>query len=365
MPRLDREARARVVVEFEKTKNLRLVAERLHLNIKTVRRWVKRDTQGVGLCDLKRSGRPNLLSAAAAQGALDMLESGDYSGCDQVASELQKQGLATRRVHRGTVASHVKALAAASGHPIRAVRTKPKKQLTADTKAKRLAFCQANITRNWRLVMFTDRKKFLFKHPGVKVHKVQWIRKGAQRTAHTVNHPMCLNIYAGVTKFGMTRAHAVAGTSKMASKFKNQKGQTSRNITAHEYQQVVLKTLLPEGKRIFSSQGISNWFLQQDNYPTHKKAATSALQAWNTHKAAVTILHAWPPNSPDLSPIENIWGWAQQKVDAAGCKTFDEFKATVLKTLQSVPKQMITNLFASMKGRLDDCIASGGAKTTY
>jgi hypothetical protein len=273
--------------------------------------------------------------------------------------------LAAKKVHRVTVARHAKALAAASGKPIKAVRTKPKKQLTADTKAKRLAFCKANRDRNWRLVMFTDRKKFLFKHPGVKVHKVRWIRQGSQRTAHTVNHPMCLNIYAGVTKFGMTKAHAVAGTSKMASKFKNKKGQTSRNITSQEYQQVVLHTLLPEGRRIFSGQGISNWILQQDNDPTHKKAAASALQQWSTHKAAVTILPAWPPNSPDLSPIENIWGWAQQKVDAAGCKTFEEFKATVLKTLQSVPKQMITNLFASMKCRMSDCIAFEDDKTKY
>jgi hypothetical protein len=213
--------------------------------------------------------------------------------------------------------------------------------------------------------MFTDRKKFHFKHPGTKVHKVQWLKKGERRVAYTVNHPMCVNVYAGLTKFGMTAAHMVAGTSKMATGFKNKKGQTAKNITSEEYKEVVAITLLPEGRRIFSIQGVGNWVLQQDNDPTHKKAAAAALQQWNAHHSRVQLLPNWPPNSPDLSPIENVWGWAEQKVDALGCKTFDEFRAAVCRTLESVPKQMISNLFASMKRRMSDCIDKSGGKTKY
>jgi len=106
--------------------------------------------------------------------------------------------------------------------------------------------------------------------------------------------------------------------------------------------------------------------LQQDNDPTHGKASAAALAQWHgSGNPGVQLLPGWPPNSPDLSPIENVWGWAQQKVDALGCSNFDEFTAAVEKTLRNVPNSMIQNLFASIPKRLGDCLALEGQKTTY
>ena len=42
---------------------------------------------------------------------------------------------------------------------------KPPKRLTTSTIAKRLQFCQANKTRNWGHVMFSDRKTVHFQVP--------------------------------------------------------------------------------------------------------------------------------------------------------------------------------------------------------
>ena len=43
----------------------------------------------------------------------------------------------------------------------------------------------------------------------------------------------------------------------------------------------------------------------------------------------------WPPHSPDLSPIENVWGIVQREVDAMGCKGFNEFELAVVQKLHS------------------------------
>lgn len=365
MKQLTNAQRLRVVLEFEKTQNLSATARRTHLNIKTVRRWVSRHSATGGVCTRKGRGRRRALDEVAAQRAVQLLLGGQHSGCHQVALQLHREGLTSTAVHRVTVSRQAKGHASSQGSPITAVMTAPKKLLTADTRRKRLAFCRGRIGSKWGHVMFTDRKRFLFKHPGTRVHKVQWVKHKEARVAHTVNHPMCLNVYAGVTRFGMTRAHMVTGTSKMSTSFRNQKGQASKNITGEEYKQVLLKTLLPEGRRIFSAQGISTWNLQQDNDPSHKRAAAAALEEWNRLQSAVQLLPAWPPNSPDLSPIENIWAWAQHKVDAIGCKNFDDFKHAVLSTLQSVPKQMVNNMFSSMHSRLAACIALQGGKTKY
>lgn len=143
---------------------------------------------------------------------------------------------------------------------------------------------------------------------GVSVQRCQWVREGEARTALKVNRASCLNVYAGITKFGVTGMCKVAGTTKHTSEYTNKKGHAAKNITSKEYYHVVLDHLLPEGRRLFSCAGISKWYLQQDNDPTHKAASIQALKEWRKkfNGGVVEVLPHWPPNSPDLSPIENV-----------------------------------------------------------
>ncbi|MFN9944487.1 MAG: transposase, partial [bacterium] len=69
----------------------------------------------------------------------------------------------------------------------------------------------------------------------------------------------------------------------------------------------------------------SAWVFQQDTDPTHR-AAPRIVKAYNkAHGTSITVLPDWPPNSPDLNPIENVWAIVQRKVNARGCSTFEEF----------------------------------------
>ena len=91
--------------------------------------------------------------------------------------------------------------------------------------------------------MITDRKKFFFRYPGSVVKRVEWLRKGERRIASRPNNSQAVNMYAGITKHGVTKPHLVTGTSKMATTFKNMKGIAARNITSQEYETVCLETL--------------------------------------------------------------------------------------------------------------------------
>ena len=55
----------------------------------------------------------------------------------------------------------------------------PSKQLTYSTMAKRVAFCNANLSRNWSQVMFTDRCKFYHHYPGKSYHMSQALIEGS------------------------------------------------------------------------------------------------------------------------------------------------------------------------------------------
>jgi hypothetical protein len=367
MKALSLELALKLVLDYHRNRCYKVVARENDVDWRTVKAYVGYH-QKHGAVPVNRTvKRKPVVNEEAASKAAVLLAGGKHGTSAQVARELHKQGLLKRVVHRTTLARHAKAAAKAAGEVLRVERGQPKKGLTAQNEAARLEFSKKHRRRNFDTVMITDRKKFLFKHPGVKVSSVRWSLRGKPATAYTVNNPECVNMYAGLTKYGVTKAHLVVGTSRQPSKgYKNKKGAVARNITGAEYKDVLLQTLLPEGNRIFSSQGITSWVFQQDNDPTHKGAAAKAVPLFNgKHSTTVSLLAEWPPNSPDLSPIENLWAIVQRRVDAAGCKTFAEFKKTLQKEWDGVSKQLCSKLITGINTRLAECIKREGRRTDY
>lgn len=365
MVHLSDEKKWAIISSWKRKASISAVARELAVSRETVRRWVKAYATSSSVHKQQPKGRRASMSAAAASAAMDLLCSNTHGGAAGVARKLHSQGLTSRVLHRTTVVRHAKAAAKAAGTPIKVVRGKPGKLLTNSTKAKRLAFARANRARHWASVLFTDRCKFHFHYPGVPVQPQQWLKHGTSCEAFAVNHAQTVNLYCGISRFGVTDCHIVAGTSKHKSSFTNKQGQPAKNITSQEYEAVVKSTLLPGGRKLFSTNGISSWVLQQDNDPTHKVAGTVIME-WNKkHSSSIKLLPNWPPNSPDLNPIENVWSYVQAKVNAKGCKTFEQFKEAVLFELKHIPTSMISKLYKSMPKRMAKVIALDGGKTGY
>jgi len=365
MPALSDEQKWALIQTLKRTGNITATARRHGVTRRTVQLWRQRYEATFNVHKHKPGGGRTVMSAAAASRAVELLCSNAHAGAAGVAKELHSQGITSKVLHRTTVLRRAKQAAKAAGTPIRVVRGRPAKRLNNATKAKRLAFSLANKSRSWTHVLFTDRKKFLFKYPGASVTPQQWLKQGFVADAYAVNHAQTVNVYAGISRFGVTDCHIVAGTSKHKSLYTNKQGKPAKNITSHEYEAVLTSTLLPGGRKIFSTQGVGSWVLQQDNDPTHRVAA-AVVQQWNGKQASsVNILADWPPSSPDLSLIENVWAIVQAKVDAEGCKTFEEFKQAVLFHMKHIPKSTFINLYDSMPKRVAEVIASGGDKIKY
>jgi hypothetical protein len=79
----------------------------------------------------------------------------------------------------------------------------------------------------------------------------------------------------------------------------------------------------------------------------------------------VELLQNWPPNSPDLSIIENLWAYVDREVKALGCNNGGEFEQTGLERMKPVPQHYITSLLESMQGRLKAVIKNKGDRLTY
>ncbi len=92
--------------------------------------------------------------------------------------------------------------------------------------------------------------------------------------------------------------------------------------------------------------------------PAHTAKGTKSW--FNGH--GVTVLD-WPANSPDLNPIENLWGIVKRKMRDTRPNNADELKATVKETWASIPPQQCHKLITSMPRRIEAVIKAKGAPT--
>jgi hypothetical protein len=345
-------------------KSITKAASKNGVHKRTAYLWVNRFLETGDVEEKKSTGRKRAMSANASAHARALLLTGNYSA-KQVAVELYATGKSAGVLDDTTICRHAKQVSKDMGAPIRAVRGMPQRELDEATIKKRLDFCLAHLHQDWGCVMFTDRKRFLFKYVGSRLARVTWAERGKRRTAMWVNHPQGLNIYLGLTPYGLTRVHFVTGTSKMTFHYMTKKDQHARSITTAEYKDVLLETLLPDGNTLFAK--LPEWKIQQDNDPCHHKGANQALETWNvgdTH-VPVSLLDGWPPHSGDLSPIENVWGMLECEVDAMVLHTLDDYKAAVLLAIQNFPQSRIDQLYMSMSNRMEQCIELQGRKTKY
>ncbi len=115
--------------------------------------------------------------------------------------------------------------------------------------------------------------------------------------------------------------------------------------------------MLPSADKLY---GDADFIFQQDLAPAHTAKGTKSW--FNDH--GVTVLD-WPANSPDLNPIENLWGIVKRKMRDTRPNNADDLKATVKETWASIPPQQCHKLITSMPRRIEPVIKAKGAPTKY
>ena len=80
--------------------------------------------------------------------------------------------------------------------------------------------------------------------------------------------------------------------------------------------------------------------LQQDNAPAHKSAETSTWFLEN----GVDVLENWPPNSPDLNIIENLWSILKGRVAKRHPKTLEDLETFALEEFYAIPDEYVQKL---------------------
>jgi DNA replicative helicase MCM subunit Mcm2 (Cdc46/Mcm family) len=115
-------------------------------------------------------------------------------------------------------------------------------------------------------------------------------------------------------------------------------------LTKHKCFESV-KTQLPTQKTFF----------QQDGAPAHR--AKKTIQ-WLKRRTG--LVEDWPPNSPDLSVIENVWGILKAKLLQRKPASLQELRRMLVEEWNGLPQATIDALIRSTPERMQLCIDHGG-----
>ncbi len=194
----------------------------------------------------------------------------------------------------------------------------------------------------WSKVLFSDESKFYisFGNQGPRV----WRKSGEAQNPcclkSSVKFPQSVMIWAAMSSAGVGPLCFLKST-----------------VNAAIYQEILEHFMLPSADKLY---GDADFIFQQDLAPAHTAKGTKSW--FNDH--GVTVLD-WPANSPDLNPIENLWGIVKRKMRDTRPNNADKLKATVKETWAFIPPQQCHKLITSMPRRIEAVIKAKGAPTKY
>jgi transposase len=102
------------------------------------------------------------------------------------------------------------------------------------------------------------------------------------------------------------------------------------------------------------------WHFQQDNVRFHTTPDTVTY----LHEKGITHIE-WPPWSPDLNPIENLWNVLKARVYARFPQTMEEMEQFIREEHAAVDLQFISRICRSMPRRLQLLLDNDGHKISY
>ncbi|CAJ0925965.1 unnamed protein product [Ranitomeya imitator] len=137
-----------------------------------------------------------------------------------------------------------------------------------------------------------------------------------------------------------------------------------RLIQVHErmngamYREILSANLLPSARALNMKRG---WVFQHDNDPKHTARATT--KEW-LRKKHFKVLE-WPSQSPDLNPIENLWGELKVRVAKRKAKNITALEEICMEEWANIPTTVCGNLVKTYRKRLTSVIANKGYITKY
>lgn len=124
----------------------------------------------------------------------------------------------------------------------------------------------------------------------------------------------------------------------------------------HQYKAILENVMEPYS---FENMPV-HYIFQHDNDPKH---TSRLVKRWLLDEN-IDVLD-WPPQSPDLNPIENLWAIVKRDLKGKTPKNTDELFQLVKQSWENISVGTCQNLINSLPRRLTNVVKNKGYPTKY
>jgi len=284
------EQRAQIVILHEEGQSQRNIGKFVGVSKTGVATTLKRYAETNSFTDRKRPGRPRKTSESEDRYIMMICKRDRFKTSPVITAEVRNM------LSTPISANTVKRRLLSYGYVGRVAKRKP--FLRAVNKRKRLLFAKQHqdwTTDHWKSVLWTDESKFeLF---GNKRRQVVRRKVGeshlAQCIAPSFKHGGgSVMVWGGFCYYGVGDLVKISGT-----------------MNKEDYHRILSQHAIPSGCRLIGT----GFTFQQDNDPKHTSTICRNYLASKQQKAVLKVL-SWPPQSPDINPIELLWDEIDRQV---------------------------------------------------
>lgn len=318
------ETRALIIAEHNLGVSNRQIAKKLKLNTSTVSYNIKKYSDSGSFLNKVRSGRPRATTSAQDIAIVVTSKRNRRKTAPEIAAELNAT------LPKPISVSTVKRRLQKAGLHGRIALRKP--LLRKENKKKRMQW--ARLHQNWTLedwhkVLWTDESKFeLFgSRRRIFVRRSLGERAREQCIVPTVKHGggsvMIWGCFGGTSVGELVKIEGI--------------------MRKEQYRRILEESAIPSGVQILGQ----NFVFQQDNDPKHTSKLCQQYLQQLEREGSITIMK-WPPQSPDLNPIELLWEELDREVRKAPPTSTDN----MWNKLQEAWARITPETLAKLLGRM-------------
>jgi len=116
------------------------------------------------------------------------------------------------------------------------------------------------------------------------------------------------------------------------------------SITSYTYSCFLHQRAMPVIKQTHGK----DFLYQQDNAPAHRGGLTSIY----LESANVKVID-WPPQSPDLNPIEQVWNWMAGKIKTKSFENIEELRDCVFDLWEKLPNNNVLAYIEKLQNKME------------
>ncbi len=314
------------------------VAKQLHIDPSTVSRINAAYKNGRSFYEAKpKTGRPRRLKDEDVRKAVKTLESGKV----KTATAVKQQLFPTVSLSTVTRALH--------GAGLHAYTPRYDPLLTDSHMIERNKWAFKHAGRDWaewRTVIFTDESKYNL--VGSDGHYTVWSRQGQELNPKYTKKMIkfgggSIMVWGSITSKGVGVLYQISGT-----------------VTAVKYIEILNKCL-PDTLKVLGMSR-SRAIFQQDHASVHTaKKVREYFEDLGMEELD------WAPQSPDMNPIEHVWGYLDRRVRARPHlpMNVDELWWALQDEWTKIPDSYVKALYDSMPRRVKALREARGGSTKY